>query len=72
VTLTPGANPDRTIERRQIGERKVRFHHAKWSDLPTMSHVMNALADLPVLEMRGASLVHSPGGKTYRDQLILR
>lgn len=72
ATLSPSADPDRTIERYQRGSGLIRFERAAWSELPTMAHVVNALADLPVLEPRGASLVRSRGGKTYRDQRILR
>ncbi len=71
VTLTPAADPDRTIERRQTGEGTVQFHHASWSDLPTMHHVVNALADLPVIEPRGGSVILSRGGKSLLDQHVL-
>jgi hypothetical protein len=71
VTLTPAADPDLTIERRQTGAGSVRFHRASWSDLPTMHHVVNALADLPVIEPRGGAVILSHGGKTYRDQRVL-
>jgi hypothetical protein len=49
----------------------VRFHKASWSDLPTMHHVVNALAALPVIEARGGSVTLSRGGKSYRDQRVL-
>jgi hypothetical protein len=49
----------------------VQFHRAGWADLPTMYHVVNALADLPVREARGASVTMSHGGKPYLDQRIL-
>lgn len=71
VTLTPAADPDRTIERQQKGVSTVRFHHATWSDLPTMYHVVNALAELPVIEPRGGSVTLSRGGKSFRDQRVL-
>jgi Acetoacetate decarboxylase (ADC) len=71
VTLSPAADPDMTIERQQTGMGTVRFHKATWSDLPTMYHVVNALAELPVIEPRGGSVTHSRGGKTYRDQRVL-
>ncbi|MEJ1975562.1 MAG: acetoacetate decarboxylase family protein [Acetobacteraceae bacterium] len=71
VTLTPAADPDRTIERYQTGAGAVRFHRAAWSDLPTMHHVVNALAALPVIEQRGGSVIHARGGKSYRDQRVL-
>jgi hypothetical protein len=71
VTHSPAADPDRTIERRQAGVGSVRFHHAAWSDLPTMCHVVNALAELPVIEPRGGSVILSGGGKSLRDQRVL-
>jgi hypothetical protein len=71
VTITPAGDPDLTIERRQTGASAVRFHRASPSDLPTMHHVVNALADLPVVESRGGSLTHSVGSKWSRDQRIL-
>lgn len=72
VTLTPGKDPDRTVEHRQTGTGRVQFHPAAWADLPTMDHVVNALAGLPVYEPRGGTVVHSRGGKSHRDQRILR
>lgn len=71
VTLTPPADPDLTIEQYQAGTPSVRFHQAAWSDLPTMAHVVNALAALPVLEARGGSVIRARGGKTFRDQRVL-
>jgi hypothetical protein len=71
VTLTPAADPDRTIERQETGIGSVRFHHAAWSDVPTLYHVVNALAKLPVIEPRGGSVIASRGGKTFCDQRVL-
>jgi hypothetical protein len=71
VTLTPIHDPHVTIVRREVGVGRMRFNTATWSDLPTMAHVVNALADLPVLELLGGSVVHARGGKSYRDQRVL-
>ncbi len=71
VTLTPTADPDLTVERHRTGTGTVRFHRATWSDLPTLEHVVNALADLPIIEPRGGSVTHARGGKTFRDQRVL-
>jgi hypothetical protein len=71
VTLTPAEDPDRMVERHQVGVGAVRFHRADWSDLPTMHHIVNALAELPMIEPRGGSLTHSRGGKWGRDQRML-
>lgn len=72
VTLTPSCDPHVTVDRCFTGDAELRFHRASWSDLPTMAHIVNALSDLPVLEMRGGSVVHAHGGKSYRDQRVLR
>ena len=58
-------------ERHQVRVGAVRFHRAAWSDLPTIHHVVNALAELPIIEPRGGSLTHSQGGKWGRDQRVL-
>ena len=50
----------------------IAFRQASWSDLPTMYHVVNALANLPVLEERSASIARTHGGKSYRDTRILK
>jgi hypothetical protein len=71
VTLTPADDPDNHIEQRQTGAGTLRFHKASWSNLPTMHHVVNALAGLPVIEARGGSVVLSRGGKSLRDQRVL-
>lgn len=71
VTLTPAVNPELTIEREQAGEGAVHFHRARWEDLPTMHHVVNALAGLPMLETRGGSVTWSRGGKSYLDTQVL-
>jgi hypothetical protein len=71
VTLTPADDPDYRIEQRHTGVGTVRFHKASWSDLPTMHHVVNALAALPVIEARGGTVTLSRGGKSYRDQRVL-
>jgi acetoacetate decarboxylase len=71
VTLTPAGDPDKHVEQRQTGVGAVRFHKADWADLPTMHHVVNALAALPVIEARGGTVTLSRGGKSYRDQRVL-
>ena len=71
VTLTPADDPDNQVDQRQTGVGAVRFHKAGWSDLPTLHHVVNALAALPVIETRGGTVTRSHGGKSYRDQRVL-
>ena len=71
VTFTPAATPSLTVESRVPATGTIAFRHAAWTDLPTMYHVVNALADLPLLAPRGASISRTRGGKSYRDTRIL-
>ena len=71
VSFTPGKTPSLTVESRKPANGTVKFHRATWQDLPTMYHVVNALADLPVLSPRAASIAITRGGKSYRDQRLL-
>ena len=71
VSFTPAATPNLTIESRKAADGSVVFHRATWRDLPTMYHVINALADLPVLSARAGSIATTRGGKSSLDQRIL-
>ena len=71
VSFTPAATPNLTIESRKAADGSVKFHRATWRDLPTMYHVINALADLPVLSARAGSIATTRGGKSSLDQRIL-
>lgn len=70
--LTPAATPHRVIKERWIGNGTVKFHHARWEDLPTQHNIVNTFAALPVLEYRGAVVTKTVGGKDLRDQRILQ
>jgi acetoacetate decarboxylase len=72
VTFTPIETPDLTVEWRKVATGTIAFRRAAWADLPTMHHVVNALANLPVVETRAASIARSRGGKSYRDTRILK
>lgn len=72
VSFTPAATPGLTVESRKAAKGSVAFYRATWQDLPTMCHVVNALADFPVLSSRGAAIVMTRGGKSYLDQRILK
>ena len=47
------------------GTGEVTWHHSTWERNPTQWHIMNALADLPILEYRWALV--SKGGSTLAD-----
>jgi hypothetical protein len=68
VTLTPSTGSKAVIDRAWRGKGVHAFRTSSWEQLPTMFHVVNALADLPVIERRGALLTQSHGGKDLRDQ----
>ena len=44
------------VTRRMVGQGSYKFHRARWEDVPFQYPIINALADLPVLEERGASV----------------
>ncbi len=70
--LTPAATPNRRIERRWTGSGTVAFHRARWEDMPTQYNIVNALHELPIIEVRGASVTKTVGGKDLSAQRILR
>src|SRR5262245_36880635 len=71
VSFTPAGTPNLTVESLKAANGSVIFHRAAWRDLPTMYHVVNALADLPVLSAGAASIATTRGGKSNLDQQIL-
>jgi hypothetical protein len=50
----------------------VKFIRSTWQDLPTMHHVVNALADFPMLAEHGGSISRTSGGKANLDQRIVK
>jgi hypothetical protein len=72
VTFTPMPPPDLTVKWRKPATGTIAFRRAAWEDLPTMYHVVNALAELLVLAPRGASIARTRGGKSYRDARKLK
>jgi hypothetical protein len=72
AVITPAGNSTaRTLETWR-GSGTVTFHRARWEDMPTQYMVVNAFADLDVVEYRGASMSKSVGGKDLSDQRIIR
>lgn len=47
------------------------FHEATWKDLPTQYHIVDALRDLEVVELRDAFLVREQDNTDFHDQRIL-
>jgi hypothetical protein len=70
--LTPSGGGNGVLHQLWRGQGTVTFHRAKWEDMPTQYSIVNAFADLPIKEYRGASISYSSGGKDLSDQRILR
>jgi len=70
--LTPAENSHQRILEQHVGSGSIEFHRARWEDMPTQYNIVNAFADLEILEYRGASLTKTVGGKDLSDQRILR
>ncbi len=71
ATLTPSGGFTQHVDRYQTGEGRVAFLPSTWEQLPTLHHIVNALAALPQLEPRGATWCESRGAKDLSDQRVL-
>jgi acetoacetate decarboxylase len=69
VTMSPARPLD--VVSAQRGRAEFRFVRAGFKQLPTLFHIVNRLADLPVLEVLGGSLTAINGAQDGRDQQIL-
>ncbi|MGY4408319.1 hypothetical protein ACVWW4_000055 [Bradyrhizobium sp. LB7.1] len=70
VTLTPSAGGKTRFLSCKTAEANVRFLTATWEQLPTLHHIVNALAALPILESRGGLWAQSVGARDLSDQVI--
>ncbi len=71
-TLTPAAGSHYRRLARWEGQGRGRFIASTWEQLPTLSHIVNPLAALPVQDWLGASLEQGIGGKDLGDQRRLQ
>jgi hypothetical protein len=72
MVLSPTGGVQVRRESYQTGKGSIAFAPSTWEQLPTMHHIVNALASLPVLEVRTAYFERSRGAKDLSDQRILR
>jgi len=72
ATLTPSSGSLYQRTERWEGNGRCGFIASTWEQLPTLSHIVNPLAVLPVREWLGGSLEHGVGGKDLSDQRVLR
>lgn len=72
AAITPfGAAPVAT-DRFRTAQAQARFHASTWEQLPTMHHVINTLADLPLHEPVFAGMWDQRGGSDLSEQRPLR
>jgi len=71
AVMTPAANPAFVVEKCFTAKGRFEFLPSTWEQLPTLAHIVNPLASLPIKRFVGASLVISHGGKDLSDQSIL-
>src|SRR5262245_330787 len=65
--LYPGSNAGSHSRMAQICRGPREIIRSTWQDLPTMHHGVNALAEFPILEIRGGSISRTRGGKASRS-----
>ncbi len=65
-TADPAVQEETTTEqpRHRTGTGTFQWNRPIWQDMPTQFHVVNALADLPLLEFRPANYTSLPGVRT--------
>ncbi|MGO4833179.1 acetoacetate decarboxylase family protein [Rhizobiaceae sp. 2RAB30] len=66
--LTPPGGSRQHLMRSMRVTGSVKFHQASWEQMPTQFHIVNALANLPIVEWRGATITETRGGKDLSDQ----
>ena len=66
--LSPHGNSAEKVDRMIAGQGRVTFHPTRWDQMPTQFHIVNKLAELPVLQWTGAAVIESHGGKDLSDQ----
>jgi Acetoacetate decarboxylase (ADC) len=71
MVLTPAGGAIIRRERHVNCDAALQFLPSSWEQLPTMFQVVNALAALPIVEYRGASIAETRGAKDLSDQRIL-
>ena len=71
--------PPVTLQRYAVGQGRFSFQPARWEDMPTQYHIVNALAEMPLTQMLAADLrvtsqgeTDSVGGGSGSGQEILR
>jgi len=71
AVLSPDPDKPSPPERLFTAIGEVKFHKARWEDLPTQHMIINTLHELEILEYRGARMETRTGWGDHGDQRIL-
>lgn len=71
MVITPSGGYEVKYDRFRRGKGSVEFVRSSWAQMPTMHHIVNRLADWPVLETRDAWVTEIRGAKDLSDQRVL-
>jgi acetoacetate decarboxylase len=60
---------DTVLKEVMVGEGQVNWQHLSWEQNPTQFHIVNALADLPMLQSLPAMMAKSSVNLIVRENL---
>jgi hypothetical protein len=72
MVLSPRAASPPAYDRFERGRGRVEFISSTWEQLPTMFHIVNILAALPMIEERGGTYAETRGSSDLSDQRTLK
>lgn len=72
VMLSPTPVMASKIDHYQTGTPELQINTATFEQMPTMFQIVNLLAQLPMLEMRGGTFLRGRGKSDLREQRMLR
>lgn len=70
-TLSPPSPHFELLDHKKADGR-LRFIRSSWEELPTLVHIVNTLADLPIVEYRGASISEWRQDAEFANQRVVR
>jgi hypothetical protein len=71
ATLTPADGNRFSVSEQRSGSGEARFISSSFEQLPTMYRIVNALADLPLIEVLSATWVSGVGGRDHADTFMI-
>jgi hypothetical protein len=70
IVMSPAGTTVRTVEY-HTGAPSIEFVRSTWEQLPTMSHIINVLAELPLVEMQTGWIAETRGASDLAGQRAL-